>query len=535
VDRSDSVITLVDIFRQAQIAPNVKSTAQRINRWAEANGLRRSQRDPITPCNRRQLPQYLQPYGLMHETQRSSPRACRLILRGKMAANRVDVAAAIEQQKLSGFLVALVVTSWIITFFDGYDMNVIGYAAPYFAKEFNLTRLMIGNVFSAGTFGLLAGGFLFGYLGDKIGRRPAIIASTLSFGLFTLLIALVNSYEWLLLLRFCVGVTAGGMLPLAWALNIEYAPKRYRATVVTLIMIGYSLGTALGGPIANALAPNYGWQSIFVFGGVLSLISGCILFFTLPESIRFLASQDRDPQVIVDTLQRVAPNLRVPAAAQFVVADEEGHSKSFRPPLLFADDLRWITPLLWVAYIFSSMATFFLATWTPLVFEALHFTRTDAALAGTSISITGAIGGLLLMRFTDTKGAIAIAIMPLLAIPLLITVGVIDFDYAGLFAATALIGLTVIGGHFGMHTLAGMYYPSHYLANGTGWATSVAKFGSIAGPWIAGVILSTTLPVRDIFAILAICPVVVLICVVLIGRIHTRLLREERLVAAVQH
>src|SRR4029077_248890 len=110
----------------------------------------------------------------------------------KMAATRVDVAAVIERQKLSGFLVALVVTSWIITFFDGYDMNVIGFAAPYFAKEFDLSRVMIGNVFSAGTFGLLAGGFLLGYLGDRIGRRPAIIASTLSFGLFTLLIALVK-------------------------------------------------------------------------------------------------------------------------------------------------------------------------------------------------------------------------------------------------------------------------------------------------------------------------------------------------------
>jgi AAHS family 4-hydroxybenzoate transporter-like MFS transporter len=443
-------------------------------------------------------------------------------------STRVDVSAAIERQNLSGFLVALVVTSWIITFFDGYDMNVIGFAAPYFAKEFNLTRVMIGNVFSTGTLGLMVGGFLFGYLGDRIGRRPAIIWSTLSFGLFTLLIALVRSYEWLLVLRFCVGVTAGGMLPLAWALNIEYAPKRYRATVVTLIMIGYSLGTALGGPIANALAPTYGWQSIFVFGGVLSLISGCILFATLPESIRFLASQDRDPQIIARTLKRVAPDLKIPPDPQFIVADEEGHSKSFRPALLFVDDLRWITPLLWVAYIFSSVAVFFLATWTPLVFEALHFTRADAAWAGTVISIAGAIGGLLLMRFTDTRGAIAIAVMPLLAIPLLLAVGFIDFDYAGLFMATGLIGLTVVGAHFGMHTLAGMYYPSHYRANGAGWATSVAKVGSIAGPWLAGIILSTSLPTRNIFAILAVCPAVVLICVFMIGRIHTRLLREER-------
>jgi len=47
-----------------------------------------------------------------------------------MPSNTVDVSAVIEQQRLSSFLVGLVVISWIITFFDGYDMNVVGFAAP---------------------------------------------------------------------------------------------------------------------------------------------------------------------------------------------------------------------------------------------------------------------------------------------------------------------------------------------------------------------------------------------------------------------
>ena len=131
-----------------------------------------------------------------------------------------------------------------------------------------------------------------------------------------------------------------------------------------------------------------------------------------------------------------------------------------------------------------------------------------------------------------TKGAIAITVMPLAAIPLLIATGFIDFGYAEIFVATALIGFTVFGGHYGMHTLAGLYYPSAYRANGTGWATSVAKIGSIAGPWIGGVILSTSLPARNIFALLALCPAAVMICVFLIGRIHSRILGEERARAA---
>jgi AAHS family 4-hydroxybenzoate transporter-like MFS transporter len=194
--------------------------------------------------------------------------------------------------------------------------------------------------------------------------------------------------------------------------------------------------------------------------------------------------------------------------------------------------LSTITPLLWVAYIFSSMTAFFLATWTPLVFEALGFSRSTAALAATVNSAFGAIGGLTLMRFTDRFGAIAITAMPLLAIPLLLVTGFVDFGETGFLIATAFITLFLIGGHFGLHSIAGIFYPSAFRGNGAGWATSVAKIGSIAGPYIAGLILATSLPVRNIFAVLAICPAVFVVCILIIGTMHTRILRREDMAAA---
>src|SRR6266704_693930 len=126
---------------------------------------------------------------------------------------KVDVSQIIEQQKLNGFLIALVVGSWVITFFDGFDMNVISFAAPYLAPEFHLDRVMMGKVFSIGLVGTMVGGFLFGYLGDKIGRRPAIILATAAFGVLTMAMALAGSYQQLLAIRFLDGVAIGGMLP----------------------------------------------------------------------------------------------------------------------------------------------------------------------------------------------------------------------------------------------------------------------------------------------------------------------------------
>ena len=70
-------------------------------------------------------------------------------------ATTVDVSEVIERQKLSGFLVGLVTISWIITFFDGFDMNVIGYAAPYLSTAYHLDKAMMGYIFSIGLVGTL--------------------------------------------------------------------------------------------------------------------------------------------------------------------------------------------------------------------------------------------------------------------------------------------------------------------------------------------------------------------------------------------
>lgn len=444
------------------------------------------------------------------------------------ATTTIDVSAVIERQKFNGFLVRLVVVSWIITFFDGFDQNVISFAAPTIAPMYHLTRPMMGNVFAIGLVGTMVGGFVFGWIGDRFGRRPAVIVATLLFAIMTLDFALVGSYGGFLAMRLAVGIGTGGMLPLSWALNIEYAPKRWRSSIVTVVMLGYSAGISLGGPIAVWLIPRFGWQSVFLFGGFLSLLAAIALIAQLPESIRFMVAAQKDGKAIADILRRIAPDRVIPHSARFAMSDEDRIAKHFSPRLLFGGALRWITPMLWVAYIFSSMAVFFLATWTPLVFEALSYSRPEAAAAGSITAIAGALGGLALMRFTDTFGAIAVAAMPALAIPLLLLGGFADVGHGGFMVLIGLIAFALIGGHFGLHSIAGIFYPSAWRGNGAGWATSVAKVGSIAGPLLGGLILATSLPVRHIFALMAVCPAMVLLCMLVVGRLHSRMLREGR-------
>jgi AAHS family 4-hydroxybenzoate transporter-like MFS transporter len=435
----------------------------------------------------------------------------------------IDVTRLIERQKPSWFLVRLIALSWIITFLDGFDINVIAFVAPYLGPAYGIDRAWMGYLFSVGLVGTMIGGFLFGYAGDRVGRRPAIIAATAAFGAFTVVFALADSYAQLVAIRFIDGLAIGGMLPLCWALNIEYVPKRFQASVVTVIMLGYSFGTALGGPIANWLIPRHGWRSVYVLGGGCSLAAALVLLLFLPESIRFLVARGAAPARVARAVRQFMPNLLVPADSRFVVSDERAdaaRAAPFHPRALFAGALRWITPLFWFAYVVDSMAVFFLASWTPLVFEAMGLTRADAASFASVNSLGGALGGLLLVRFIDNRGPGAITAMPLLAIPLLMAIGLGDLAHWQFLVLSFLVALTIIGGHYGMHSMSGLFYPSAYRGNGAGWATSVAKIGSIAGPALGGILLSTQLPVREIFLCLAVCPILMAIAMFIIGRIH---------------
>jgi len=432
----------------------------------------------------------------------------------------LDVAALIEGRKLSRFNYVVILVSVLITFLDGFDLLVLSHTASYIADEVGLDKIQLGEIFSIGLLGMMLGGFFFGYLGDRIGRRPTILFSNCAFGLLTLLIVMADSYESLMVLRFFNGFALGAMLPLCWALNIEFVPKRYRSTVVTVIMVGFSLGSAVAGPLTVWLAPHVGWQGVFVFGGVLTLLAWVLLLFTLPESVRFLASKRKAPEKIAAILKRMDRHLDVRPDDQFVLLDEPDIGRQpFRVSQLFIGRLKWITPMIWLGYSASSMAMYFLASWSPLVYQYAGFDRATASWVSSIASFSGAMAGLVMMRFVDTRGPYMVMVYPLLALPFLLVLGVTGMQGTAFLMLSLAGGLFVKGSHYGILSIAGIFYPSAIRANGAGWATSIAKIGSILGPLLGAYVLNSGLPVVKSFLVLAICPALLSVCAFVIGRL----------------
>ena len=438
----------------------------------------------------------------------------------------IDVSDVIERQRRNGLVLKVMILSTAMMLLDGYDLHAMAFAAPALIRSWGIDKATLGVVFSAGVFGILVGGLVFGYLGDRIGRRLAMVASTVTFGGFSLLTVWANDLNMLIALRFLAGIGIGGLAPLCFSLNLEYVPSRYRGTVVAVIMLGYVAGGSAGGLIAAWLVPHLGWQIVFWIGGVLPLIAALVSFFTLPESIKFLVVQGRQPDEVARIVNQIEPGLGAEPSSRFVLQEEEpapaGTGPLAQVTALFDGKLAIITPLLWVAYIASSMTMFFLNSWTPILAEASGYTPAQAAFGLSMFSLGGAVGALLAGWALDRFGVLAIAAVPIIASPLVASLGLAGFSDVGFLAAMMCVGFFVVGGHQGLNSAVGQFYPSANRSTAVGWALSVAKIGSIGGPLIAGLLIGRQLPSSSLFLLAALPPLVMASCVAGLGLAQRR-------------
>ena len=322
----------------------------------------------------------------------------------------VHVSRLLDERGISGIHVQLIVWSVLIALFDGYDISAIALAAPHLVREWHIDRASLGPVLAASNIGVLFGSMLFGWIGDRYGRKTALIQSLLLFGILTWLAAHASSLQEMFWLRLIAGLGIGGVIPNMIAINIESAPRRSRATLGLIATGLVPLGGALPGFVSAALVPHYGWQILFLIGGVAPVAIGICAFFWMPESIKYMSIRESHRGKLTRLLERLAPGYRVPEAARFVIEDER-QSPSSNPKYLFAEGLAVITPLLWLLFALNLMGFFFLLLWTPTLLTAAKLPPATAALTIASLQVGGTVGTLALIGWIQRRQFLAVAIL----------------------------------------------------------------------------------------------------------------------------
>ena len=412
-------------------------------------------------------------------------------------ASTVDVAAFIDAQPVGAFQVKLLLTCAAVLFLDGFDTTAIGYVAPALAKEWNLARGALGPVFSAGLFGLMVGALLLGPLADRIGRKRIILLSTLAFGVGTLITAFVNDMNTLFAIRLLTGLGLGGAMPNTVALTSEFSPHRRRATMVMVMFVGFSIGAALGGLLAAALIPQFGWRSVFVVGGAAPLLLAPILALRLPESVRFLALAGHAHQRVAQLLTLVDPKAVFAQGTRFVV--NEPALAGFPVRHLFQGGRTVATLLLWVVFFMSLLDIYFLSNWLPTVLNDLGASIAEAAAIGSMLQVGGVVGTFALGSIIDRFSFRALALVYFIAVFAVGAIGQLGHSAVLVTIAIFVAGFCIVGGQIAANALAAGFYPTSVRATGVGWALGIGRIGSIVGPLVGGVLLSLRWSASEVF------------------------------------
>jgi AAHS family 4-hydroxybenzoate transporter-like MFS transporter len=398
---------------------------------------------------------------------------------------KTDISDVIDSIGIGKFQVRLFVLCALSLIMAGFCVQSIGYVAPAIIADFGIAPAELGRAFAAGNFGVLLGALVFTMVADKVGRRPVLIGATLAFGIMAIVTGFATSVDNLLVIRFFAGLPMGCIIPNATALIGEYSPRSRRVTLMMNISVGFTAGAALGGFIAAALIPRFGWPSVFYFGGAIPLLVAVLMFFWLPESLQFLVVRGKDRTTVAKWLQRMNPSAKVNSQTEYVVPEEV---RGGVPVVhVFREGRTLGTVLLWIVNFMNITNIYFLSSWLPTVITGAGYAQSTAVLAGTTLQVGGTIGTFALASFIARRGFLPVLTTSFaLACVSVALIGQPILSIAVLFVVVFIAGWSIIGAQPGVNALAATFYPTYLRSTGIGWCLGIGRLGAILGPLIGG-------------------------------------------------
>jgi putative MFS transporter len=358
----------------------------------------------------------------------------------------------------------------------------------------------------SGILGTAIGSFIWGYLGDRIGRRATILFSAIIF-IGTSICGFMPSYGWNLFMCFVMGLGVGGLLPIAYSLLAETIPARSRGMIVVLVAgVGTALGFLIASGAADWLVPTYSWRIMWFLG----LPSGLVLIVAnhwIPESARFLLANGREAEARAAMAEF---GVEIVETSGEDVTSEISHglgrvdlTRLFRTPFTGLTTAIVIYGLAW------GLVNFGFLVWLPIKLTAQGLSETHVAAVLSHAALFAVPGAVVVAwlygRWSAKKTMVLVAGTCAMVLFVLAVGGKGLVSHSALLSVLLVVLLVSLWGVVSvLAPYAAEVYPTTIRASGSGVAAGATKVGgvavlamsvaAIAPPSIAGAAILTGVP-----------------------------------------
>ena len=223
-------------------------------------------------------------------------------------ATTADVGERLDRLAFNSFHIRLLVLVGAGLFLDGFELYLTANVLGDLTKSGWSTMSLNASFISFTFFGMVIGAWMAGVLGDRFGRRFTYQMNLLIFGLASLAAFFVPNMEWLIALRFIMGIGLGAEVVVGYAMLTEFAPASVRGRMVGWLAVITNSSLLVSNLLSWWIIPNFGWRYMFLIVG----IGAVIVWFvrkSMPESPRWLEKQGRiaDADAIVSQIEGVQP------------------------------------------------------------------------------------------------------------------------------------------------------------------------------------------------------------------------------------
>jgi putative MFS transporter len=392
--------------------------------------------------------------------------------------------------------IGLLIVMAIAVTIDVMKPTTLAFVVPGMAQEYGLRSPLnpggtvpVALLPLSGITGTVLGSFLWGWLGDRIGRRASIMLAGIIF-ISTSICGSMPGYIWNFVMCFIMGLGVGGMLPIAYALMAETIPARHRGWVMVLIGGDIAAAYIITSWLASSLVPDFSWRILWLLGAPTGLLL-ILMNRWIPESPRYLLANGRDAEARAVMERYGARVVEEPSELEAEVAVKSRWAELLRMPLLSQ------TTVVALLGIGSGLVLFGFNLWIPTNLRKLGFTEVtadrilrDSALIGFPFTFVVAW----LYGFWSSKKTIIL-------LTTVTAAALFGFAIAGdeVVSNRTLLYVLLVIPIWGINTVTAVLavysseiYPTRIRSRGTGLAAGASKAGGVM--IIALVVLGVAAP-----------------------------------------